>query len=60
MYYDYRSYLNSIISILQNIFNKIEEYFPSFANHMDKIFLIVEIILVLVAIDRFINLGRRK
>lgn len=60
MYYDYRSYLNSIISILQNIFNKIEEYFPNFANHMDKIFLIVEIILVLVAIDRFINLGRRK
>ena len=60
MYYDYRSYLNSIIHLLEDIFDKIEQYFPTFSAHMDKIFFLVEVILVLVALDRFLGLGRRR
>lgn len=58
--YDYRSYLNTIIELLRNIWGYVEQYFPSIVQHSEKIFFLVEVILVVILVDRLLNLGRRR
>lgn len=58
--YDYRSYLNTIIELLRNIWGNVEQYFPSLVQHSEKIFFLVEVILVVILVDRLLNLGRRR
>lgn len=60
MYYDYTRYFQQLVQLLTDIKDLLNQWFPTLSAHADKIFFLVEVILVIKVIDMFTKIGRYK